>query len=126
MKTSREQKGIASPEPARLGSARRYTDPGRRRHRRRGHLAGRLDHRLTSVPPQTAAGSWPGYSSVWSSTSASGAFFLTDSIPFSADCLRSYVSLVAMTWPFVATRLKWYLPLEPFLPTNLPAILPPR
>ena len=30
-----------------------------------------------------------GYSPVWSSTSASGAFFLTDSIPFSADALRS-------------------------------------
>ena len=29
------------------------------------------------------------YSSVWSSISAAGALFLTDSIPFSADCLRS-------------------------------------
>jgi hypothetical protein len=30
-----------------------------------------------------------GYSPVWSSTSAPGALFLTDSMPFSADCLRS-------------------------------------
>src|SRR5215470_12134856 len=29
------------------------------------------------------------YSPVWSSTSAPGAFFFTDSIPFSADALRS-------------------------------------
>ena len=50
------------------GSAR----PGRRRH-----------------PPLAAAGITAGYSPVWSSTSASGAFFLTDSIPFSADALRS-------------------------------------
>jgi hypothetical protein len=51
---------------------------------------------------------------------------LTDSIPFSADCLRSYDSLVAITCPFAATRLKWYLPVGPFLMTNLPAMLPLR
>src|SRR5215472_9382928 len=66
------------------------------------------------------------YSSVWSSTSASGALFLTDSIPAGADCLRSYASLVAMTCPLDASRLKWYLPVEPFLRTNLPAISNPQ
>src|SRR5271165_469620 len=66
------------------------------------------------------------YSSVWSSISASGALFLTDSIPLSADCLRSYASLVAMTCPLLATRLKWNLPVDPFLSTNLPAMRPPR
>jgi len=66
------------------------------------------------------------YSPVWSSVSAPGALVLTDSIPLSADCLRSYVSLVAMTCPLVATRLKWYLPPDPFFSTNLPAMLPPR
>src|SRR5260370_42631066 len=66
-------------------------------------------------PPATG---WAAYSSVWSSISASEAFFLTDSIPFRADALRSYVSLVAMTCPLEATRLRWYLPLEPFLSTN--------
>jgi hypothetical protein len=30
-----------------------------------------------------------------------------------------------MIWPLVATRLKWYLPFDDFLSTNLPAILPP-
>jgi len=28
-----------------------------------------------------------------------------------------------MTCPLLATRLKWYLPLDPFLSTNLPAML---
>src|SRR6266403_5348732 len=31
-----------------------------------------------------------------------------------------------MTCPLLATRLKWYLPLDPFLSTNLPAMMPPR
>src|SRR5262249_41522464 len=46
-------------------------------------------------------------------------------MPASADCLRSYVSLVTMIWPFDACRLKWYLPLAPFLRTNLPAMQNP-
>ena len=51
-------------------------------------------------PPRASRPRWretAGYSPVWSSTSAPGAFFWTDSIPFSADALRSYISLVAMT-----------------------------
>src|SRR5215831_17571025 len=84
--------------------------------------------KLRSVATIAAADQRPpaDYSSVWSSISASGAFFLTDSIPASADCLRSYASLVAMTCPLEATRLKWYLPVEPFLTTNLPAMSTPR
>src|SRR4029450_12375133 len=35
-------------------------------------------------------------------------------------------SLVAMIWPLVATRLNRYLPVEPFLRTNLAAICPPE
>jgi hypothetical protein len=41
-----------------------------------------------SIPP-ACGGKMACYSPVWSSTSASGAFFLTDSIPFRADALRS-------------------------------------
>ena len=61
-------------------------------------------------------------SAVSSSISAVGAFVWTDLIPFSADALLSYASLVAITWPLPATRLKWNLPVEPFLSTNFPAI----
>ena len=35
-------------------------------------------------------------------------------------------SLVAMIWPLVATRLNRYLPVEPFLRTNLAAICLPN
>src|SRR4051812_44287397 len=41
---------------------------------------------------------------VWSSVDASGAFVFTDSIPFSAASLLSYVSLVAITSPFPASK----------------------
>src|SRR6202035_4475929 len=80
---------------------------------------------LASRPPAGNSVVAAAYSPVWSSVSAPGALVLTDSIPLSADCLRSYVSLVAMTCPLVATRLKWYLPPDPFFRTNLPDMLPP-
>ncbi len=59
-----------------------------------------------------------GQSAVSSSISAEGALVWTDLIPFIADDLLAYASLVAMTWPLPATRLKWNLPVEPFLSTN--------
>src|SRR6185437_3929668 len=110
-------------------------ETSRPRERNRERLAGCLHcerlarHEIGAAGPPRASRlrrrEIVGYSPVWSSTSAPGAFFWTDSIPFSADALRSYISLLAMTWPLVATRLKWYLPLDDFLSTNLPAILPP-
>ena len=48
---------------------------------------------------------------VWSSRVASGAFFFTDSMPFSQAAALSYISLLPITWPLVAFRLKNGLPL---------------
>ncbi len=45
-----------------------------------------------------------------SSTWASGAFFLTDSTPFSIAAEVEYISLVPITWPFVDVKLKYGLP----------------
>jgi hypothetical protein len=71
-------------------------ETGRPLERNRGQLAGERLARhevgaagpTASIPP-ACGGETACYSPVWSSTSASGAFFLTDSIPFSADALRS-------------------------------------
>ncbi len=41
-----------------------------------------------------------------SSTGALGALVLTESIPFSIPDELSYISLVPMTWPFDAFKLK--------------------
>jgi hypothetical protein len=49
---------------------------------------------------------------------ALGAFFRTDSMPARQARFVSYVSLVAITLPFVASRLKRNLPVVPFLTTN--------
>ena len=50
---------------------------------------------------------------------------MTDSMPLTALALLSSASLVAITWPLVATRLNQNLPAEPFLSTNLAAMRPP-
>src|SRR5215208_7143783 len=46
-------------------------------------------------------------------------------MPLIALALLSYASLVAITWPLVAIKLKRNLPVEPFLRTNLAAMHPP-
>jgi hypothetical protein len=50
-----------------------------------------------------------------SSTEASAAFFFTDSIPLSRLASDSYISLVPITCPLVAFRLKNHLPLAEVL-----------
>jgi hypothetical protein len=52
---------------------------------------------------------------------AFGAFLRTDSIPARQARFVSYVSLVAITLPFVDSRLKRNLPVVPFLTTNFAA-----
>src|SRR5215203_6159367 len=55
-----------------------------------------------------------------STTTAYAASRLTEATPFRQDSLDSYVSLVATTPPFVATRTKCVLPPRPVLIKNLP------
>jgi hypothetical protein len=55
---------------------------------------------------------------VWSSTLASAAFLRIDAMVFKAEVFRLYDSLVATTCPLLATTLKRYCPLLPFLTTN--------
>ena len=44
--------------------------------------------------------------SVRSTISASGAFFITEAMPFFMVASLAYIWLVPMTWPLVAIRLK--------------------
>jgi hypothetical protein len=52
----------------------------------------------------------------------SGAFFFTDSIPFSAAAFESYDSLVAITWPFDASRLSTSLAMRTALEIAIVAL----
>ncbi|MNV99783.1 hypothetical protein D3C71_1951930 [compost metagenome] len=53
---------------------------------------------------------------------SSGAFLRTDSIPFSALALDSYISLVRTIWPLVASKLKTNLSFFDFFSSNFAAI----
>ena len=52
------------------------------------------------------------HSSVKSTIGASGAFFLTEAMPFFIVAWLAYIWLEPMTWPLAAIKLKYGLPLD--------------